>query len=112
MVWRCCRHVYEAGARPELGRSRLVLRRRCTRNLGRLRAGRLRGGGDATRNAILGESYGKDPEFFEFFRSLEAYKETFAQEGTTMVLSPDSDFFKYFGDLQGGRDRVTDRQSR
>jgi len=72
----------------------------------------LRGGGDATRNAILAESYGKDPEFFEFFRSLEAYKETFAQEGTTMVLSPDSDFFKYFGDLQGGRDRVTDRQSR
>ena len=72
----------------------------------------LRGGGDATRNAILGESYGKDPEFFEFFRSLEAYKETFAREGTTMVLSPDSDFFKYFGDLQGGRDRVTDRQSR
>ena len=72
----------------------------------------LRGGGDATRNAILAESYGKDPEFFEFFRSLEAYKETFAQEGTTMVLSPDSDFFKYFGDLQGGLDRVTDRQSR
>ncbi|MEP4380343.1 MAG: protease modulator HflC [Alphaproteobacteria bacterium] len=70
----------------------------------------LRGGGDATRNAILGESYGKDPEFFEFFRSLEAYKETFAKEGTTMVLSPNSDFFKYFGDLQGGRDRVTGRQ--
>ena len=66
----------------------------------------LRGGGDATRNAILGESYGKDPEFFEFFRSLEAYKETFAAEGTTMVLSPNSDFFKYFGDLQGGRDQI------
>ena len=72
----------------------------------------LRGGGDATRNAILGESYGKDPEFFEFFRSLEAYKETFAAEGTTMVLSPNSDFFKYFGDLQGGRDRVSGREDR
>lgn len=72
----------------------------------------LRGGGDATRNAILAESYGKDAEFFEFFRSLEAYKETFAKEGTTMVLSPDSDFFKYFGDLQGGRDRVNERQDR
>jgi len=70
----------------------------------------LRGEGDATRNAILGESYGKDPEFFEFFRSLEAYKETFGREGTTMVLSPDSDFFKYFGDLQGGRDRVSERR--
>ena len=70
----------------------------------------LRGEGDATRNAILGESYGQDPDFFEFFRSLEAYKETFAREGTTMVLSPNSDFFKYFGNLEGGRDRVIDRQ--
>ena len=69
----------------------------------------LKGDGDATRNAILGESYGKDPDFFEFFRSLEAYKETFAREGTTMVLSPNSDFFKYFGNLEGGRDRVTGR---
>lgn len=69
----------------------------------------LRGAGDANRNAILGESYGRDPEFFEFFRSLEAYKETFADEGTTMVLSPNSDFFKYFGDLEGGRDRVSGR---
>jgi modulator of FtsH protease HflC len=70
----------------------------------------LKGEGDATRNAILGESYGKDPDFFEFFRSLEAYKETFAREGTTMVLSPNSDFFKYFGNLEGGRDRVNERQ--
>jgi membrane protease subunit HflC len=69
----------------------------------------LRGAGDANRNAILGESYGRDPEFFEFFRSLEAYKETFADEGTTMVLSPNSDFFKYFGDLEGGRDRASAR---
>ena len=69
----------------------------------------LRGEGDATRNAILGESYGQDPEFFEFFRSLEAYKETFAREGTTMVLSPNSDFFKYFGNLEGGREQVSGR---
>lgn len=61
----------------------------------------LRGNGDATRNAILGEAYSKDPEFFEFFRSLEAYRETFAEPGTTMVLSPDSDFFRYFGDVGG-----------
>lgn len=61
----------------------------------------LRGNGDATRNAILGEAYGADPEFFEFFRSLEAYRETFAAEGTTMVLSPNSDFFRYFGDVGG-----------
>lgn len=61
----------------------------------------LRGNGDATRNGILGEAYGKDPEFFEFFRSLEAYRETFAQPGTTMVLSPNSDFFRYFNDVGG-----------
>ncbi|MDE0779834.1 MAG: protease modulator HflC [Alphaproteobacteria bacterium] len=72
----------------------------------------LRGEGDAARNAILGESYGKDPDFFEFFRSLEAYKETFARPGTTMVLSPTSDFFKYFGNLEGGRNRVTGRQAK
>jgi membrane protease subunit HflC len=65
----------------------------------------LRGNGDATRNAILGEAYGKDPEFFEFFRSLEAYRETFAEPGTTMVLSPDSDFFRYFSDVGGLAER-------
>ena len=42
-----------------------------------------------------------DPEFFEFFLSLEAYRETFAEEGTTMLLSPESDFFRYFGDVNG-----------
>jgi len=60
----------------------------------------LHGNGDATRNAILGEAYGQDPEFFEFFRSLEAYRETF-KDGATMVLSPNSDFFRYFGDVGG-----------
>lgn len=60
----------------------------------------LRGNGDASRNAILGEAYGKDPEFFEFFRSLEAYRETFG-EGTRMVLSPNSDFFRYLLDVGG-----------
>jgi membrane protease subunit HflC len=64
----------------------------------------LRGEGDATRNRILGEAYGKDPEFFDFFRSLEAYRETF-EDGTTMVLSPDSDFFRYFGDVSGAATR-------
>ena len=61
----------------------------------------LRGNGDATRNAVLGEAYGQDLEFFEFFRSLQAYRETFADGGTTMVLSPNSDFFRYFGDVGG-----------
>ena len=69
----------------------------------------LRGNGDASRNSILGEAYGRDPEFFEFFRSLEAYRETFAEEGTTMLLSPDSDFFRYFGDIGGIPERQGSR---
>lgn len=55
----------------------------------------LRGEGDAQRNAILGEAYGQDPEFFRFYRSMEAYREALG-EGTTMVLSPKSEFFRYF----------------
>ncbi len=55
----------------------------------------LRGEGDAQRNAILGEAYGQDPEFFRFYRSMEAYREALG-EGTTMVLSPTSEFFRYF----------------
>ncbi len=57
----------------------------------------LRGEGEAESNRILAEAFGKDPEFFDFYRSLQAYRDTFRQEGTTMVLSPDSDFFRYFG---------------
>ncbi|WP_135081049.1 protease modulator HflC [Terasakiella sp. SH-1] len=56
----------------------------------------LRGEGDAQRNNVLGDAYGKDPEFFRFYRSMEAYREALG-EGTSMVLSPDSEFFSYFG---------------
>ena len=65
----------------------------------------LRGVGDALRYRILGEAYNRDPEFFDFYRSLEAYRETFGTDGTTMVLSPDSDFFRYFGDVSGAATR-------
>lgn len=56
----------------------------------------LRGEGDATRNEILGKAYGRDPEFFAFYRSLDAYREALGAD-TTLVLSPDSQFFRYFG---------------
>jgi len=56
----------------------------------------LRGQGEGERNQILGKAYGKDPEFFDFYRSMEAYGEALG-EGTTMVLSPDSEFFRFFG---------------
>jgi membrane protease subunit HflC len=61
---------------------------------------RLIGEGDAERNRIYASAYGKDAEFFSFFRSLQAYDRAIKQ-GTPFVLSPDSDFFKYFGDADG-----------
>jgi membrane protease subunit HflC len=57
----------------------------------------LRGEGEGKRNTILGEAYGKDPEFFAFYKSMAEYRKSLGQQGTTMVLSPDSDFFRFFG---------------
>jgi membrane protease subunit HflC len=57
----------------------------------------IRGQGDAERNRIFAAAYGQDPEFFEFFRSMQAYRASMGGEGTTMLLSPDSEFFRYFG---------------
>jgi len=55
----------------------------------------IRGKADATRNAIFAEAYGQDAEFFEFYRSLAAYAEALKGNNSTMVLSPDSEFFSY-----------------
>jgi membrane protease subunit HflC len=60
-----------------------------------------RGEGEAERTRVLNQAYGQDPAFFDFFRSLQAY-EALATSGTTMVLRPDSDFFRFFGDQTGG----------
>ena len=57
----------------------------------------LHGQGDAEKTRILGDAYGKDPEFFAFYRSMQAYQQAFPGDNTTLVLSPDSDFFRYFG---------------
>ena len=56
----------------------------------------LRGEGDASRTRIIGEAYGRDPKFAEFYRAMQAYRESLAQGDTTMVLSPNSEFFRYF----------------
>lgn len=61
------------------------------------------GEGDAESALILGKSFGKDPRFAAFFRTLQAYEGVFANGDTTMVLSPDSDFFKVFRKGPGGR---------
>lgn len=55
-----------------------------------------RGAGDAEKNRIFAEAFGKDPDFFAFYRSMQAYKDAISDDDTTMVLSPDSDFFQYF----------------
>ena len=56
----------------------------------------LRGEGDGEKNKILGEAFSKDPEFFSFYRSMQAYITAIGSEDTTMILSPDSTFFEYF----------------
>ncbi|WFP50906.1 protease modulator HflC [Methylomonas sp. EFPC3] len=56
----------------------------------------LRGEGDAKAADIFAKAYGEDSEFFAFYRSLIAYKETLGKSGNIMVLEPNSDFFKYF----------------
>ena len=55
-----------------------------------------RGDGDAERANVFAAVYQKDPEFYAFYRSMQAYAKSFAGKGSTFVLSPDSDFFKYF----------------
>jgi membrane protease subunit HflC len=60
----------------------------------------LRGHGEGERTRILNDAYGRDPEFFSFYRSMQAYERALTA-GTYMVLSPDSEFFNFFGDLQG-----------
>jgi modulator of FtsH protease HflC len=57
----------------------------------------IRGQGDAERNRVFAEAFQQDPEFFAFYRSMQAYAKSMASEGTTLVLKPDSEFFKYFG---------------
>lgn len=56
-----------------------------------------RGEGDAERNKIFATAYSQDAEFFDFYRSLQSYERALQRNNTTMVLSPDSEFFRYFG---------------
>ena len=55
-----------------------------------------RGVADAERNSIFAAAFGADPEFFEFYRSLNAYEKAITGSNSTMVMSPNSEFFNYF----------------
>lgn len=61
----------------------------------------LRGEGEAERNAVFADAFQRDPDFFEFYRSMAAYKAALEGSGTTMLLSPDSEFFRFFGAATG-----------
>ena len=60
-----------------------------------------RGQGDAKAAEIYANAFNQDPEFYSFYRSLNAYKATFKSENDILVLEPDSDFFRYFKSVQG-----------
>ena len=62
----------------------------------------LRGEGDAERNRIFAEAFGRDQEFFNFYRSMQAYEAGFKPGETRLLLSPDTDFMRYFNDPTGG----------
>ena len=63
----------------------------------------IRGEGEGERNGIFAEAYSKDSEFFSFYRSMLAYREALVNSETTLVLSPNTEFFKYFQDANGNQ---------
>jgi membrane protease subunit HflC len=76
--------------RAEADRARTELLANATRD-----AQKLRGEGDAEAGRIYNQAYGKNPEFYKFYRSLQAYRNSLARGDDVWVVSPDSDFFKY-----------------
>ncbi|MEN2494718.1 MAG: Modulator of FtsH protease HflC [Hyphomicrobiaceae bacterium hypho_1] len=66
-------------------------------------AEKIRGEGDAERNKIFAGAFSKDPDFFSFYRSMQAYETGLQSKDTRLVISPNSDFFRYFGDPSGGQ---------
>ncbi len=57
----------------------------------------MKGEGDGNRNKIFAQAFGKDPTFFSFYRAMQAYEKALIGGDTSLILSPDSDFFKFFG---------------
>jgi membrane protease subunit HflC len=71
----------------------------------------VRGEGDAERNRIFADAFNKDPEFFSFYRSMQAYEHGMRHNDTRMVLKPDSEFFRYFVDPTGNSSNSPTRQA-
>jgi membrane protease subunit HflC len=64
-------------------------------------AEQIRGQGDSERNRIFADAYNRDPGFFAFYRSMQAYEKSMQHGDTRLVLRPDSDFFRFFSDPAG-----------
>ena len=60
----------------------------------------MKGEGDGTRNKIFADAFGQDPDFFAFYRAMQAYEKALIGGETSLILSPDSEFFKYFGNIK------------
>ena len=60
----------------------------------------MKGEGDGQRNKIFADAFGKDPEFFAFYRAMQAYEKSLIGGDTSLILSPDSEFFKFFGNIK------------
>jgi len=60
----------------------------------------MKGEGDGLRNKIFADAFGRDPEFFAFYRAMQAYETALIGGDTSLILSPDSDFFKFFGSIK------------
>ena len=63
----------------------------------------IKGEGDAKSNTTLATAFAKDADFFAFYQSMKAYEASLSSKDTRLLLSPDSDFFKYFADPNGGK---------
>ena len=66
-------------------------------------ADQIRGEGDAERNRIFAEAYGKDADFFAFYRSMQAYEASMKNQDTRLILNPNSSFFRFFVNPDGGK---------
>jgi len=62
----------------------------------------MKGEGDGERNKIFADAFGRDPQFFAFYRAMIAYEKALIGGETSLILSPDSDFFKFFGNIKAG----------
>ena len=64
----------------------------------------MKGEGDGLRNKIFADAFGRDPEFFAFYRAMQAYEKALIGGETSLILSPDSEFFKFFGNIKAKSD--------